>query len=880
MRSRGGADAEPGDHQSPAANGATDNGPRPTAAVVRMHLVGANPNARVATTDELPSKTNYFIGNDRKKWRTNVPTYARVRYHDVYPGIDLVYYGNQSGQVEYDFVVAPGADPKAISLAVAADSSRQGDVKSPLQIAANGDLIINGSGVRFHKPVVFQPSARPEPLLPSPDPNPKSEIQNRKFLDGRYIFTADNQIRFELGPYDHTKPLVIDPAIVYSTLLGGATFQSSATAIAVFADPATGHVYAYVAGETCAPDFPTVNAEQSTYASGCSITTNGDAFVTKFDPAASGGASVVYSTYLGGSGPDSASGIAVDSAGNAYVVGNTQSTSFPTMNAYQTATHAPVGPYGYTAGNAFLAKLSADGSTLLYSTYFGGSGVYGDGASAIAVDTAGRAYIVGGTSSTDLPTVNPYQAGPAGDFLAIFDTSQSPAAQLLYSTYLSAAFNAVAVDATNSVHLAGSAYSTFPAVNGVQTAPKTGPSAALYAKLNPAASGSAQLVYSTYLGGGLPGDTVHGIALDPAGNVYLSGSTFGGVFPVTAGAYQTALLTPVGYPSAFVAKINPSLSGGASLIYSTLLSGPGVNGLGSASGIAVDANGNAFVTGSMGPGLPLVNPVMGPVNGVFQSLDAGHSWIALTQGLGTAFPITALAIDASTSPRTLYVGTGMGGNGAIYTSADGGLNWTQVFQVPSSSGSSCTFDEGYTSTPCVMALAVDPSTPPNVYAGTSQGVYKSADRGATWTQFNTGLSGVAAEGVRALLFDSGTFWAGAGDGLYKLSSGATSWTATTLNADVEYIAADPTTTPHTLYTSSQWGSGNSYKSTDGGATWNNIWITAGAGAAPIAVDTSTSPSTLYASSPYSNANFSLPMFKSVDGGNTWEPLVTRASLTR
>jgi hypothetical protein len=580
------------------------------------------------------------------------------------------------------------------------------------------------------------------------------------------------------------------------------------------------------------------------------------------DTSGSGASSVIYSTYLGGSGSDKATGIALDSTGNAYVTGVTQSTNFPLTNAFQTVNKA-------VSGNAFLAELNQTGSALLYSTYFGGS--VNDSSMAIALDSVGHAYLAGNTQSPDLPTVNAYQSTlrspPGNAFVAEFDTTRSGSASLLYATYLggsngvvSAAF-AIAVDAAGMVHVGGTATSSnFPVVNGFQTAPTIGSccGGAFYARLNPAASGAAQLIYSTYLGGSAGGnDTVRGIAVDASGNAYLAGSAGSNGFPTTIGAFQNGTS-----PGAFVTKVNPSLSGSGSLVYSALISDSVFSKFGTANangtGIAVDPSGNAFVVGTGGPGIPLVNSIMEQAEGAFQSLDAGQTWTGLTNGL-TDFPINALAIDTSTSPRTLYAGTGVGG---VFSSTDGGLNWSKVLQLPNSSTANpCS---NYSHIPCTLVLAVDPTTSSNVYAGTSAGVYKSADRGATWNAFNAGLSSTAALGVRALVFDGGTLYAGAGDGVYILAPGATSWSSTVLGVDVQNIGIDPTTSPHTLYTASQ--NSAAYKSMDGGSTWTNI-EPPGAQFSDVAVDASTSPATLYGFDSSIEANSQVD--RSTDGGNSW-----------
>ncbi|PYV14885.1 MAG: hypothetical protein DMG21_16690 [Acidobacteria bacterium] len=371
-----------------------------TPEVLRMKLVGANRTAKVTGLDELPGKANYFIGNDPKKWRTDVPTYAKVQYRDVYPGIDLVYYGNQ-GKLEYDFVVAPGADPNAIALAVGAGlvpapvpagtgpahGRPQG---SPLRIDANGDLVIatDGGEVRFHKPTVYQPQASK-----TASGNSEFIIHNSE-LEGNYVLTANNRVRFEIPNYDKTKPLVIDPVLVYSTYVGGGSgvdgfAGSSASAIAL---DSAGN--AYVTSNTCATDFPTTSGAFQP----SSPDTNCNVFVTKLNPSAS---ALAYSTYLGGAtGGGRGNGVAVDSAGNAYITGLTTSTDFPLMNAFQ-PTYAG-GTCPDDCGDAFVTKINAAGDGLVYSTYLAGS-VQNEGFG-IVVDSAGSAYVTGSTYSADFPT--------------------------------------------------------------------------------------------------------------------------------------------------------------------------------------------------------------------------------------------------------------------------------------------------------------------------------------------------------------------------------------------------------------------------------------------------------------------------------------------
>jgi Beta-propeller repeat len=483
---------------------AKGKGRRTNGAVLRMRLVGANPNAPVKGVDGLPVKSNYFIGNDPKKWRTNVANYARVAYEGVYPGVDLVYYSNQ-GQLEYDFVVAPGADPRVIRLDVGAvGEPPRAHGHAPLRIAVNGDLVvkIDGGEVRLHQPVVYQPSRTPKP-------------ESRTPIQGRYRLTKRSEISFEVGSYDRTKPLVIDPALSYSTYLGGSGGESG-QGIAV---DSAGN--AYVTGGTESTDFPTVNPLQPT------LDGYGDAFVIKLNAT---GSALVYSTYLGGSSGESGQGIAVDSAGNAYVSGVTESTDFPTTpGAFQTTCG---GGCAVGSQHAFVTKLNVAGSALVYSTYLGGTGF--EGASSIALDASGNAYVTGGTSSNDFPiTPGAFQTECGGGscydgFVTKLNASGSA---LLYSTYLGGSGNdyghGIAVDSAGNAYVTGATQSTdFPTMSPLQ-ASLDGGGSAFVTKINP--TGSA-LVYSTYLGGSGAANG-SGIAVDSAGNAYVTGGAGSG-FPL------------------------------------------------------------------------------------------------------------------------------------------------------------------------------------------------------------------------------------------------------------------------------------------------------------------------------------------------------------
>jgi hypothetical protein len=545
-----------------------------SSASVKLHMqvLGANMASRVVGAAELPGKVNYFIGNDPAKWRTNVPTYAQVKYENVYPGVDLIYYGNR-GHLEYDFVVAPGADPGLIALRFR--GSRD------VAVDQNGDLLLNSEDVRFEKPVVYQ-----------------NNDGARKPVESQYVMTADNTIRFTVGDYDRSQPLVIDPVLVYSTYLGGSLTDN----VSGIAADASGN--AYVIGTTTSTDFPTANAIQPIFPGKLIIPgmEPSSVFITKINAS---GSALVYSTYLGGSERDFGFGIAVDPSGNVYVTGRAASGDFPTVNALQPDNRECCGPGAL--GTGFVAKLNAAGSALIYSTYLGGFGE--DSGSAIAADAAGNAYVTGTTSSPfdpcdvcSFPTtpnaLQPHLGGPPEQTHNAFVTKINPnGSALVFSTYLggsqSDGGSSIAVDAAGNVYVAGNATSgDFPTANAIQPTLKGGQNA-FVTKINP--SGTA-FVYSTYLGGST-NDGGGGITADSSGNAYVTGQTQSADFP-TVNPLQSTLL---GSANAFLTKINPS---GSALVYSTFF---GAGGTG-AGGVAVDHLGNAYIAGSTGSiNFPILN---------------------------------------------------------------------------------------------------------------------------------------------------------------------------------------------------------------------------------------------------------------------------------
>lgn len=671
-------------HASPQRNLATlHNDPQLTSApktdVLRMQLLGANPSVEPHGAEPLSGTVNYFRGSDPSRWQSGVATFAKVEFTGVYPGVNLVYYGDQ-GQLEYDFVVAPKADPKAILLHF--PGARK------LQLLAAGDLTVQATNglIVFHKPTIYQ-----------------KENGRRQPVAGRFKLLANNTVSFSLGKYDHSRTLVIDPTLVYSTYLGGST-TDEAFGIAVDASGNT-----YIAGTTSSADFPTTSGSYQTTQKSAG---HKQAFVTKLNPA---GTALIYSTYIGGSDDDDfAEAIAVSAAGNAYITGSASSSDFPTTPGTFQASRLTLG-----GSTAFVTELNSSGTGLVYSTYLGGS-FGGEEGSGIALDNSGDAYVAGETTANDFPVTAGAFAITRPGFRSATVTKLNPAGTgLVYSTYLGGSGYdwalAIALDAAGNAYVGGTASSTdFPVTPGAFQPTKLAPTngTGFVTKLNPA--GSA-LVYSTYLGGS-DREQVRAIAVDAGATAYAAGFTVSSDFPVTSGAFQGASSPGAG----FVTHLNTT---GTALAYSTFL-GPGSSqNSDGPHGIQVDSNGEAYVTGQSLPGFPVTpdafqancstldsayvtrlnssgtaliySTCLGGTRGTFGeaiAIDAaGHAFVA-GGTIATDFPVTSGAFQLTNNTNNQFVPTGFVAAFDTNPPAIGTTTTLTSSTNPATSGQTVTFD--------------------------------------------------------------------------------------------------------------------------------------------------------------------------------------------
>lgn len=773
--------------------------PTDDSSALRMKLVGGNKNARVFGLDELPGKSNYFIGKDPKKWRVDVPNFSRVKYEDAYPGVDVVFYGIQD-ELEFDFIVAPGASFKPVRLAF--------DGAQGVRLDNTGDVLIQASAgeIRHRRPVVYQ-----------------EENGVRQSIAAGYALSNNGEVMFEIGAYDHTKRLIIDPALSYSTYLGG----SSLRRIAV---DSAGN--AYLAG--------TVSLGSSAVGS--------NAFVIKVSAA---GTTVLYSTFLGGGDgtptpgvSTQAFGLAVDSDGNAYVTGSTDSKTFPTTpGAFQTALPGLPGlpgPYSRTGG--FVTKLSSAGNSLGYSTYLSGTDFGSSSGEAIAIDSQGNAYVTGDTNDRKFPTTE-------GAFQRVGQGACPVPSETCFEGCLDV----------------------------------------FVLKLNSSGSG---LMYSTFLGG-RGTNQVTGIAVDASGSAYVAGFTNSANFPTTPTAFQI-MRADSRAGDAFVTKLDPFGSGP---VYSTLLGGGGSEG---ATGIAVDSSGNAYIIGwTESNDFPITPGALQPLNSdgtLFKSTDAGATWSAIHKGIRSSSDIIHQIEFDPLMTNTVYVIAG----GELLKSSDGGNSWRSLSFKDACGGLGRVaidptnplimyggeefgpFSQYYKSTDggvswfriglgqlngAPIDIQIDRRDPGTVYAATDlpqgsvTGVFKSTDSGMNWFPSAGGIARGSISALAMAQSKPNRLYAVSGGDVYRSANRAKKWHlgGYSGNSNAANLVVDPTN-PNTVYLATSSGV---YKSIDAGETFRATALASSV--RQLAIDPKNT-TIVYAGNAMNSPN---KLFKSTDGGLSW-----------
>ncbi len=738
------------------------------AALVRMTLLNGNSQAPINGGSELPGHSNYLIGNDRGKWRTGVVNYSSVRYAGVYPGVDLLYYGNQN-KLEFDFEVAPHADPGMITMKF--------DGAETLSVNSTGELTLKAAGQ--------------EMALHSPDVYQVVDGRRRK-IAGSYQMHAKNEVSFNIGSYDRNRGLVIDPVLIYSTYLGGDHGELS-TGIAV---DSSGN--AFVAGFTSSPNFPaTPGVIKTTCGTDGLCNSLDDFFVAKYSPSGA----LLFSTFIGGSGDETNSGfpahsIALDSTGNAYITGNTSSTDYPvTTGAFSTTLSASGGSQGA------ITKLNPTGTALVYSTYLNnptGAKIF-IAPFAIAVDTGGNAYVTGDCGA-GLPIVGGFQTGPAGNDDACVVKMNATGSALVYSSYLGGTSfdqgNAIAVDPSGNAYISGQTISVdFPLV-----AQQQGP---LGGGVSKSLDGGSTWAISN---SGLGSQRITSLVADPknSGVLYAASpqsnpaGTLGGVYKSTnGGATWTRMVTGLTFKSVQILAIDPVTT-------TTLYAGTNGGGVfkstdGAATWNVINSGLGIFnITAlAVDPKFPITIYAGGSFtpNPVYKSTNGGAGWTLSSTGLGFS-TVNALVIDPVNS-GTIYDASSNG----VAKSTDGGATWN----LPANTlrGQS------------VQNLVINISNPTVLYASLANSngadIYKSNTGGLTWVPIGVDLVGVdgaalAIDSSSGTLYVSGQRVVG---GFYKSADGGVTFQDVSIglnNRAVESILVDPFA-PLTVYVGSRLRSG-------------------------------------------------------------------------
>ncbi len=608
---------------------------------VDISLPGANREAPIEGLNVLPARTNYLLGA-RANWHTDVPNFTRLQYSKVYPGIDLIYYG-ANNRLEYDFVLAPGADPAQIRMRF------QGAGK--LRVTPEGDLAYEGpDGVMVQKrPVIYQ-----------------EDGAGRHEIAGRYTLVSRDTVALRVNRYDRRRKLVIDPILSYSTYLGGSQ-NDQITSVQLGPKGLL-----YMCGSTETQDITAINGAYNNFSAGLT-----DIFLAIIDPSQQGNGQLVYFSYLGGSGVDIPLALAVDQNGVAYMTGTTTSTDFPIAgNSVQT-----LGPA--TVTEAFVAAIDPSQYgmvSLIYSTFLGGQTGANSG-NAIALDSSGNIYVVGTTASSDFPVTDTAYAGvlygPSDAFLTELTIYSST---IIYSSYLGGENDdqgqGVAVAANGQVYLAITTDSNlFPLAGPAYNPNNSGGYDVAIALFDVTQSGTSSLVYSTYIGGS-QNDVVRGVTLDPQGNLVITGYTLSRDFPVTSDAAQFSY---GGNGDVFVVAVN-AMTPRAFLQYSTFLGGSDGD-VGYA--VATDPSGNIYVTGyTLSPDFPITSNAPQPQWG--QGIDiflvklkphvSGPSALQYSTYLGGATVNTGLALTVGPDGTAYAAGKTGGELPTSSNAAQGGFN--------------------------------------------------------------------------------------------------------------------------------------------------------------------------------------------------------------
>ncbi|MGL5379768.1 SBBP repeat-containing protein, partial [Clostridium sp.] len=547
--------------------------------VLRITLENANQYPEITGLNELDCKINYIKGNDENDWSLNVPIYEKIIYKDIYNGIDLVYYENQ-GKLEHDFIVSPNANINSIEISF--------DGADDISLDNDENILIT---IKDHTVVMLRPKVY-------------QYINDTEIEIDSSFLIKNNNVTFNISDYNKDKILIIDPVLMYGSYIGGSNDDRS------YSITIDNNQIAYLTGSTLSTNFPIKDAYQSTLQGGRDI------FLTKIDTALSGVSSLIYSTYIGGDSDDVGYGVTVDNNQIAYLTGSTSSSNFPVKNAYQNTLQG--------SSDAFLSKIDttlSGSNSLIYSTYIGGSN--SDTGNGVAIDNNQNAYIAGSTYSLNFPVKNSYQStfqGIRDAFLTKIDTTLSGTNSLIYSTYIGGnndnVGSGVAVDNNQNAYIAGYTSSiNFPVKNAYQITLQ-GVYDAFLTKIDTTLSGTNSLIYSTYIGGNNY-DLCKSVAVDNNQNAYISGYTYSTDYPLK-NSYQSSLQGTI---DVFLTKINTALSGVNSLIYSTYIGGSSSD---YGSGIAVDNNQNAYITGN-------TYSSNFPVKNAYQSTYQGNSDAFLTK---------------------------------------------------------------------------------------------------------------------------------------------------------------------------------------------------------------------------------------------------------